>query len=145
MSPQIRYGDLVTQAPLAQRLPRLGNVLAFISPVTNKLMVHRVLAVRKSQLLLKADNGTRPDGWVDPKGILGCVVQVDHQHQPCRIGLGPERVLIGILSRLNLLQPDEVLFRRQNEPKPTSPGGLRRLKPLETERDQRVYYKCRRR
>lgn len=105
MSPLIRDGDLVTLAPLAQRTPRLGDVLAFISPAADRLMVHRVVGVRNRHLLLKADNSTRPDGWVDRQGILGRVVQVDHHHQPYPYGLGPERVLIALLSRLNLLQP----------------------------------------
>jgi len=104
MSPLIRDGDTITLAPLAQHPPRMGDVLAFISPATDRLMVHRVVGVRKGQLLLKADNGTRPDGWVDPQGILGRVVQVDHQQQPYPYGQGSERVLIAVLSRLNLLQ-----------------------------------------
>jgi hypothetical protein len=105
MSPLIRDGDTITLAPLAKRPPRLGDVLAFIRPDINKLMVHRVVGIRKGRLLLKADNGTQPDGWVDPQGILGRVVQVDHQQQPYPYGLGSERVLIALLSRLNLLQP----------------------------------------
>jgi hypothetical protein len=94
MFPLIRDGDTITLAPLAQRQPRLGNVLAFISPANNKLLVHRVVGVRKSQLALKADNGNRPYGWVNPQDILGRVVQADHQGQPYRIGLGPKRLLI---------------------------------------------------
>jgi phage repressor protein C with HTH and peptisase S24 domain len=110
MSPLIRDGDTLTLAPLAGRTPRLGDVLAFISPATNTLMVHRVVTVRHGRLLLKADNGTRPDGWVDPQGILGRVVRVDHQGQPYSNGLGPERALIALLSRLNLLQPGLRLY-----------------------------------
>ena len=49
-------------------------------------MVHRVVGVKKGRLLLKADNGTQPDGWVDHQSILGRVVRVDHQGQPYPYG-----------------------------------------------------------
>jgi predicted GTPase len=46
-----------------------GGRLAIVDEVPGTTR-DRLLAVRKGKCLLKPDNFARPDGWVDPQGIL---------------------------------------------------------------------------
>ena len=69
MSPLIRDGDTITLASLAGRSPRLGDVLAVISPANSQQVVLRVVATRGGCDLLKGNAAYQPDGWVDPQGV----------------------------------------------------------------------------
>ena len=44
MAPFIRDGDVIMVAPLDQKLPALGAVVAFIRPNAGNLVVHRIIA-----------------------------------------------------------------------------------------------------
>lgn len=104
MSPFIRGGDVITIVPVQERI-HLGWVLAFRQPESERLAVHRVISRGRSGFLLKGDNGCHRDGWVTREKIIGRVTRVEHRGREVRIGLGPERILIAGLSRLNLLRP----------------------------------------
>ncbi len=61
MIPFIRDGDTLTIAPLANRPPRLGEVVAFSCPTEEavKLVVHRVVGCRRSGFVVRGDGNIR--------------------------------------------------------------------------------------
>jgi signal peptidase I len=105
MSPFIRHGDIITVAPSPSRF-RSGDVIAFMSPETGKLTVHRIIRLSTHRGdLIKGDNTPAPDGRVEQSAIIGRVVRVEHRGKRVRLGLGPERALLAFLSRIGLLPP----------------------------------------
>jgi hypothetical protein len=118
MFPFIRDGDIVSVAPLASP-PRLGDVLAFQRgpQPTPQLVVHRLVGRAPRGLLLRGDSypPRHSDGLITPAALLGRVVRVERRGRPITLGLGPERALIALLSRLGLLwlllQPALRLYR----------------------------------
>jgi len=105
MSPFIRHGDIITVAPSPSRFRR-GDVVAFMSPETGKLTVHRVVRISPRRgCLIKGDNTPAPDGRVEKSAIIGRVIRVEHCGKRLRLGLGPERALLAFLSRIGLLPP----------------------------------------
>jgi hypothetical protein len=105
MSPFIQNGDTITVTPLAGGSPGRGEVVAFLRPDSDKLVVHRVVGQRGDMFLVRGDNGGEECDLVPVASILGHVTRVERHGQPVRLGLGPERRLIAALSRLGLLQP----------------------------------------
>ena len=105
MHPFIQDGDVLTVAPPHQRKPRPGEVVAFCHPETGKLVVHRVLARRPWGYLLRGDNTPEADGLILPAHVLGWVTRVERRGRRVRLGQGPERHLLALLARHELLQP----------------------------------------
>jgi hypothetical protein len=104
MDPFIRDGDVISVAPPSARLPRKGDVVAFRHPETLLLCVHRVLSVGGDLLLIQGDNmPQQPDGLIPRAAVLGRVTRVERGGRRVRLGLGPERRLIALLSRGALL------------------------------------------
>jgi len=100
MTPFIRDGDVITVSPLALHAPRRGDVVAFIHPKTNRLCLHRVLSVHGGSFFIQGDNmPERPDGVIPREAILGRVTGLERAGRRVRLGLGPERLLLAILSR----------------------------------------------
>jgi hypothetical protein len=93
------------KAALAPATPpphiHFGDVLAFDS--AGRLIVHRLVRIAPGQYLLKGDNNPQPDGWFPADAILGRVVRVERAGRRIRLGLGPERALIAVLSRRGAL------------------------------------------
>jgi signal peptidase I len=113
MSPFIRDGDVVTLSPLKGYLPRLGDTVAFISPATESLLIHRVIGKRGgSTLILKGDNLPINDGLVPVMNIVAYVLRVERKGKEASFGLGPERVLIALLNRMRLLPPLLLVLRK---------------------------------
>ena len=131
MSPFIRDGDVITVAPVLppDRNPRtpktssvppngepvvracgIGQVVAFVAPENQRLVVHRIIGRHESRFLIQGDNlsGLVADA-VRPDDILGRVVRVERGRKRVWLGLGPERHVIAVLSRAGLLLP--VLLR----------------------------------
>lgn len=99
MKPFIRDGDILTVAPLAGRLPEVGEVVAFVQPETGRLAIHRVVSRTPEGWLLRGDNCPESDGLVPAQNLLGRVTAVERGGRRIRFGLGPERNLIGALNR----------------------------------------------
>jgi hypothetical protein len=104
MTPFIRNGDVVTIVPVRGRCARFGEVVAYAGP-TNGLVVHRVIARRPGFYEIRADNSYASDGVVPTAHVFGAVSRVERRGHRVRLGLGPERALVGGLVRLGLLQP----------------------------------------
>lgn len=99
MKPFIRDGDVLTIAPLAGRLPEVGEVVAFIQPESGRLAIHRVVSRTPEGWMLRGDNCPESDGLVPQENLLGRVTAVERSGREIRIGLGVERGLIGALNR----------------------------------------------
>jgi hypothetical protein len=105
MTPFLRDGDTLTFAPLANRQPRLGDVVAFSRPTEREptLVVHRVVGRQKTGLVIQGDgNGQAPE-IIPSESMLGRLVKAERDGRQFHLGLGPERRLIAWLSRTGLL------------------------------------------
>lgn len=105
MSPFIRDGDVITVSPMYGSPPGFGDVVAFIHPRTEKLFIHRVVWKSRDAYILKGENTLRPDGLIKKENILGVVTKVERKGKKVFCGLGPERFLIALLTRKNVLLP----------------------------------------
>jgi hypothetical protein len=106
MSPFIKDTDVITVAPLSGDKPRFGDVVAFLNPDTEKLVVHRVIGERdNSHFFIRGDNLPTRRHLVPISQILGRVERVERGGRAIALGLGPEKALIALLSRRALLLP----------------------------------------
>ena len=105
MSPFIKDSDVVTISPMSDSSPGFGDVIAFIHPGTEKLIIHRVVWKSRDAYLLKGESALEPDGLIKKENILGLVTKVERKGKRIFLGLGPERFLIALLTRTNLLLP----------------------------------------
>ena len=105
MSPFIKDSDVVTISPIVDSSPGFGDVIAFIHPRTERLIIHRVVGKIGDAFLLKGESALEPDGLIKKENILGLVTKVERKGKRIFLGLGPERFLIALLTRKNLLLP----------------------------------------
>jgi len=105
MSPFIKDSDVVTISPMSNASPGFGDVIAFIHPKTDKLIIHRVVRKIGDACLVKGENAFEPDGVIERKNIIGIITKVERKGRRVFFGLGPERFLIALLTRKNLLLP----------------------------------------
>ena len=100
MTPFIMDGDLITVIPLQNYAPKTGDVVAFISPKDERLIVHRILARGKNGFIIMGDGvGSKDIMSVRVDNILGRVKKIERNGQQIKFGLGPERVVIAWLSK----------------------------------------------
>ena len=99
MFPSILDGDVVTLSPLRGGPARFGEVVAFVHPDTRRLVVHRVIGRRGTCYAVKGDNAFAPDAVVPWADALARVTRVERAGTATSLGLGPERVVIALLSR----------------------------------------------
>jgi hypothetical protein len=106
MFPFIRSGDVLSVAPLPPGGPCLGDVTAFRIPGSH-LIIHRVIRRGNYGFLLKGDNypAGQTDGPIPAEDILGWVTRIERNGRAIHLGIGPERRLIAVFSRLNLFVP----------------------------------------
>jgi hypothetical protein len=63
-----------------------------------------VLSVKGGNFLIQGDNmPEKPDGMIPREAIVGLVTRVERDSRRVRLGLGPERFLLALLSRYGLL------------------------------------------
>jgi len=103
MSPFIRNGDVITLFPLTGDTIHLGNVVAFVLPGAERLVIHRVIARDGQTFFTTGDNATEADGPVARENILARVGRVERKGKKVFLGLGPERLLIVWLNRSGIL------------------------------------------
>lgn len=104
MTPMIRDGDVVTIVPIGGREPRVGEVVACVLPVSEKLVLHRVVARRPGGWLLRGDNSRENDGAVAGEAIVGSVARVERDGRDVRVGVGSSGAVIARLSRSGVLR-----------------------------------------
>ena len=98
MTPFIRDGDIVTVSSLAKF--SVGTIVAFRHPETNRLIVHRITAVRNGSVNIQGDESAEyMDGWISTANLLGQVTRIEREGRNISLGMGIERYLIAYLSR----------------------------------------------
>jgi len=106
MSPFIKDTDIITVAPLSGDKPRLGDVVAFLNTDTEELVIHRVIGkMDDSHFFIMGDNLPTRRHLVTISQILGKVEKVERGGRAVALGLGPEKMLIALLSSRRLLLP----------------------------------------
>ena len=105
MSPFIKDSDVVTISPMSESSPGFGDVIAFIHPKTDRLIIHRVVRKIRGACLVKGENALEPDGLIERNHMIGIITGVERKGRKVLFGLGPERLLIALLTRTNLLRP----------------------------------------
>lgn len=112
MAPFIHNGDVITVAPLQQRMPGIGEVYAFIRPGEGNLVVHRIVARREKVVIFQGDNESGdPEEIVPLESLLGTVTRIERNGHNVWMGLGIERYVIAWLSRNRLLAPFNTWLR----------------------------------
>ena len=99
MSPFVRDKDVLTIAPMGGRLPRVGEVIAFVLPDTKRLAIHRVIARKEDGWLVKGDNCRTADGVVSFADIVGRVIRVERAGHDVRAGCLSGGACIAALNR----------------------------------------------
>ncbi len=102
MSPFIRDDDVVTVSPLRGSPCRVGDVVAFVSPYSQRLMLHRVVGRGVDSCLIRGDHAPASDGLIPNVNILGRVSKVERNGRDVLLGLGCERLVIACLVRMGL-------------------------------------------
>jgi len=105
MSPFIKDNDVVTISPISDASPGLGDVIAFVHPKADKFFIHRVVRKMEDACLVKGENSLEPDGFIEREHIIGMITRVERDGKKVFFGLGPERFMIALLTRTNLLLP----------------------------------------
>ena len=116
MTPFIRAHDLVEVRPIAGARPKIGDVVVWIR-AQERLVVHRVVAWKAEQIRTRGDATLSPDEWIPQSRVVGRVERIHRNGREIHLGLGPERRILGLLSRFGL--PAQALriarcLRRQN-------------------------------
>jgi hypothetical protein len=103
MSPFIRNGDVVTVSPSPATGFAPGDIAAFAHGESDRLVIHRVVAIQGASFIARGDNASDSDGLIPYARVLGRVTRVERSGRSLRLGLGPERRLIAFCSRTSLL------------------------------------------
>ena len=104
MFPFIRDGDVITLVPFNKAACGLGTIVAFFQPGTGQLVVHRIVGFAVKGCNIRGDNSSADDGIIPDSSIVGQVIHIERARKKVRLGLGPERVVIALLSRWRYLQ-----------------------------------------
>lgn len=106
MTPFIRNGDVITVSSLQYSQPRIGEIIAFVRPEDEKLVVHRVIARHAKDAIFQGDNDLEyPEEVIPRENLLGKVTKIERNGRKVWMGMGPERYMIAWLSRMKLLTP----------------------------------------
>ena len=112
MRPCIRNGDRIVVEPLADRVPQVGDIVAFLHPAGSQVIVHRVVRRVGDSYWIQGDRTGTCDGPVPRSNLLGIVSTVERGGRRRRLGLGPERRLIAAVIRSPLLRRSLRLTKR---------------------------------
>jgi signal peptidase I len=106
MAPFIRDGDVICVSPIQEELPGIGEVVAYSQPACEKLVVHRLIRRQGKDWLILGDNSPEVTSeWVPSSNLIGRVTRIERDGKIIRLGLGPERYMIAVLSRLGIIFP----------------------------------------
>jgi signal peptidase I len=103
MTPFIKHGDVITVSPCSSTTLRPGDIAAFTDDSGNRLIIHRIVGTRGASFFIKGDNARNPDGLIPGARILGSVTKIERGDRSLQFGLGFERKVIALLSRLRIL------------------------------------------
>ncbi len=103
MVPFIRDNDVVIISSICNSSIGFGQPVAFINPCSGKLTIHRAIGKNSNVYLIKGDTIFKIDGLIPKENILGVIIGIDRKGRRVKFGLGPERFIIGLLSRVKIL------------------------------------------
>lgn len=103
MRPFIKNDDIITIAPLNGDSIRIGKVVAFILPNTERLVVHRIVGIDKENYIIKGDNTLGMAALVPRENIIGIVTGIKRADKDISLSLGPEGFIIAFLSQRGFL------------------------------------------
>lgn len=102
MQPFILNNDIITIYPYLNAPPSIGDVAAFVHPVTDKVLIHRIIK-KNGNFIFKGDNVFLKDGRVEQNNILGFVGKVQRGEKEYLFKSGKGNLMIVWLSRLNII------------------------------------------
>jgi hypothetical protein len=76
MRPFIFDGDRVEIQPSHSLIFHRGDIVLYCL-TSGRLLIHRVVRVHADRLLIQGDSMLAPDGWIDPKQVLGKASALD--------------------------------------------------------------------
>ena len=103
MAPFIKPGDMLQIAPIGERRPLVGEVVAFSLPGSGGYRVHRIVKRLAEGFLIKGDNMEQADGTVAFECVLGKVKKVSRRGKNVRLGINMGRRSVALFSRLGWL------------------------------------------
>ena len=113
MAPFIRDHDVITLRALAGIKIQVGDIVAFIRPESENLVVHRVIARQGESFLIQGDGAEgMSDGIIPSSNLIGIVTEIERNGRGIWLGLGLERYPIAWLSRAHLIQPIRIRLVR---------------------------------
>jgi len=104
MAPFIKDGDMLTIRPM-ERQRLIGRIVLYLDPCDEIIMVHRVIDKIGRDFIIKGDNQKESDGQKPFNTFKGIVDAIQRNGDEITFGLGSERRLIAMLSRMKLLLP----------------------------------------
>ena len=102
MAPFIKDHDIVAVEPVGVEGVGFGDVVVWTRS-DDRLVVHRVIAEGGGFSVTRGDALRFPDGRIGHGQLIGKVTEVRRNGLIVRWGLGPERLLLGRLSRMGVL------------------------------------------
>lgn len=115
MAPFICDGDTITISPIVtSNVLHTGDIVAYISPDTNHLIIHRIIKSENSKYLLKGDNTYQCDGYCERQDIHGLISRIEYKNKKYDSirfirelfrKLGYLKKNVALLSRYKLLTP----------------------------------------
>lgn len=79
MHPIIKEEDLITVSPYIRKVPVSGDIIAYINPETEKMIIHRLIKITPDTFTAKGDNCLHHDSSHDRSNILGYVSQINQK------------------------------------------------------------------
>lgn len=75
MNPTLHEADLLEIVPYGEQTVRIGDVILFLPPEGEQLIVHRVISITSEGIRTRGDNNTNNDPWLlQPESITGRAV-----------------------------------------------------------------------
>ena len=113
MIPFIHDGDIICVSPIQEKPPGVGEVVAYIQPACEKLVVHRLVRRLGNDWLVRGDNTLQETGERVPGvKLIGRVTRIERDGKTVWLGLGPERYLIALFLRIGTILPLIVRLRQ---------------------------------
>lgn len=111
MAPIIRPGDFVAITPATPPY-RFGDIVAFLSPETRKLVIHRIIGRSRNRLIIKGDNVPDRQDVIHFSHIIGTVTGYGTTPAIARkTGPGWEKIPVAMFSRLKISHRVGFLFK----------------------------------
>lgn len=103
MIPVILQGDIITISPYGKGTPVQGDIVAYINPETQGLIVHRLIKIARSAFVAKGDNCRHKDAVYGTNLILGYVQQINKKNSMRnKLLISPFKKTLAILSTIGL-------------------------------------------